>query len=106
MGVSGGARSGVLYFHLLDLDNCHVIEQETVVRHSAAVTCLSLDFWSYHNHIQVVVPTSQSEEELIVSGSHDGTFALWRLLRLKPDLPFRLPRVSPRPIQIFRGQYL
>uniref|UniRef100_A0AAV1V083 Uncharacterized protein n=1 Tax=Peronospora matthiolae TaxID=2874970 RepID=A0AAV1V083_9STRA len=101
--VSGGARSGALHFRLLDLDNGHVIGKASVVGHSAAVTCLSLDRWSYHNHNQLVVPTSQSDEELLVSGSQDGTLALWRLSRLKPDMLFRLPRVSPRPIQIFRG---
>ncbi|CAI5739049.1 unnamed protein product [Hyaloperonospora brassicae] len=101
--VSGGARSGALHFRLLDLDNGHVIGKASVVGHSAAVTCLSLDRWSYHDHSQTAVSTSQRDEELLVSGSKDGTLALWRLSRLKPDILFRLPRVSPRPIQIFRG---
>ncbi|KAG3179672.1 hypothetical protein PC128_g15840 [Phytophthora cactorum] len=101
--VSGGARSGALHFRLLDLDNGHVIGKASVVGHSAAVTCLSLDRWSYHSHSQITVSTSQEDEELLVSGSQDGTLALWRLSRLKPDLLFRLPRVSPRPIQILRG---
>ncbi|EGZ09163.1 hypothetical protein PHYSODRAFT_524125 [Phytophthora sojae] len=101
--ASGGARSGALHFRLLDLDNGHVIGKASVVGHSAAVTCLSLDRWSYHSHSQVVVSTSQEDEELLVSGSQDGTLALWRLSRLKPDMLFRLPRVSPRPIQILRG---
>ncbi|GMG17029.1 unnamed protein product [Phytophthora fragariaefolia] len=101
--ASGGARSGALHFRLLDLDNGHVIGKASVVGHSAAVTCLSLDRWSYHSHSQVVVSTSQEDEELLVSGSQDGTLALWRLSRLKPDMLFRLPRVSPRPILILRG---
>ncbi|KAG7379317.1 hypothetical protein PHYPSEUDO_008745 [Phytophthora pseudosyringae] len=101
--VSGGARSGALHVRLLDLDNGHVIGKASVVGHSAAVTCLSLDRWSYHSHSQIIVSTSQEDEELLVSGSQDGTLALWRLSRLKPDLLFRLPRVSPRPIQILRG---
>ncbi|KAG1687404.1 hypothetical protein DVH05_005201 [Phytophthora capsici] len=101
--VSGGARNGALHFRLLDLDNGHVIGKASVVGHSAAVTCLSLDRWSYHSHSQVVVSTSQEDEELLVSGSQDGTLALWRLSRVKPDMLFRLPRVSPRPIQILRG---
>ncbi|GMF26902.1 unnamed protein product [Phytophthora lilii] len=101
--ATGGARSGALHFRLLDLDNGHVIGKASVVGHSAAVTCLSLDRWSYHSHSQVVVSTSQEDEELLVSGSQDGTLALWRLSRLKPDMLFRLPRVSPRPIQILRG---
>ncbi|KAE8908643.1 hypothetical protein PF005_g17228 [Phytophthora fragariae] len=101
--ASGGARSGALHFRLLDLDNGHVIGKASVVGHSAAVTCLSLDRWTYHSHSQVVVSTSQEDEELLVSGSQDGTLALWRLSRLKPDMLFRLPRVSPRPVQILRG---
>ncbi|KAF4149134.1 Beige/BEACH domain [Phytophthora infestans] len=101
--VSGGARSGALHFRLLDLDNGHVIGKASVVGHSAAVTCLSLDRWSYHSHSQVAVSTSQEDEELLVSGSQDGTLALWRLSRVKPDLLFRLPKVSPRPILILRG---
>uniref|UniRef100_H3HCX9 BEACH domain-containing protein n=1 Tax=Phytophthora ramorum TaxID=164328 RepID=H3HCX9_PHYRM len=101
--VSGGARSGALHFRLLDLDNGHVIGKASVVGHSAAVTCLSLDRWSYHSHSQIIVSTSQEDEELLVSGSQDGTLALWRLSRVKPDMLFRLPRVSPRPIIILRG---
>ncbi|EEY55313.1 neurobeachin-like protein [Phytophthora infestans T30-4] len=101
--VSGGARSGALHFRLLDLDNGHVIGKASVVGHSAAVTCLSLDRWSYHSHSQVAVSPSQEDEELLVSGSQDGTLALWRLSRVKPDLLFRLPKVSPRPILILRG---
>ncbi|RLN70573.1 hypothetical protein BBJ28_00008885 [Nothophytophthora sp. Chile5] len=101
--VSGGARSGALHFRLLDLDNGHVIGKASVVGHDAAVTCLSLDRWTYHDHNRAVFPTSQEDEELLVSGSQDGTLALWRLSRVKPDMLFRLPRVSPRPIQILRG---
>ncbi|CAI5738066.1 unnamed protein product [Peronospora destructor] len=101
--VSGGARSGALHFRLLDLDNGHIIGKASVVGHSAAVTCLSLDRWSYHSHNQIFVPTSQEDEELLVSGSLDGTLALWRLSRLKPDMFFHLPRVSPHPIEILRG---
>ncbi|CAI5714606.1 unnamed protein product [Peronospora effusa] len=101
--VSGGARSGAVHFRLLDLDNGHVIGKASVVGHSAAVTCLSLDRWSYHSHNQIIVPTSQEDEELLVSGSQDGTLALWRLSRLKPNMLFHLPRVSPRPIEILRG---
>ncbi|ETN20580.1 hypothetical protein PPTG_03554 [Phytophthora nicotianae INRA-310] len=101
--VSGGARSGALHFRLLDLDNGHVIGKASVVGHSAAVTCLSLDRWSYHSHSQIGVSTSQEDEELLVSGSQDGTLALWQLSRVKPDMLFRLPRVSPRPIEILRG---
>lgn len=101
--ISGGARSGALHFRLLDLDNGHVIGKASVVGHSAAITCLSRDRVTALSHHHVGTATVHEDNEVIVSGSQDGTLALWRLSRLKPDLLFRLPRVSPSPLQVFRG---
>ncbi|KAL8000464.1 putative BEACH domain, concanavalin A-like lectin/glucanase domain superfamily, PH-BEACH [Plasmopara halstedii] len=101
--VSGGARNGALHFRLLDLDNGHVIGKASVVGHSAAVTCLSRDRANSHGPHYIGVSSVHEDDEVVVSGSQDGTLALWRLSRLKPDLLFRLPRVSPCPIQLFRG---
>lgn len=96
--VSGGARNGAIHFRLVDLDNGHVVGKASVVGHAAAVTCLSMDKWSY------ATPVAQhDDDQLLVSGAKDGTLALWRLSRVKPDLLFRLPRVSPRPILVLRG---
>lgn len=97
--VSGGARNGALHLRLLDLDNGHVVGKASVVGHAAAVTCLSMDKWSY----ATAPPSQQDDEQLLVSGSADGTLAVWRLSRVKPDLLFRLPRISPSPIMVLRG---
>jgi hypothetical protein len=97
--ISGGARNGALHLRLLDLDNGHVVGKASVVGHATAVTCLSIDKWSY----ATAPPSQHDDEQLLVSGSADGMLAVWRLSRVKPDLLFRLPRISPSPIMVLRG---
>lgn len=96
--ISGGGRGGALHLRLLDLDNGHLVGKASVTGHDGSITCISVDKLTYNapsNH--------QDEEELIVSGSKDGTMALWRLSRVKQDLLFRLPRISSAPIMVLRG---
>ncbi|GLE11245.1 hypothetical protein PINS_up023599 [Pythium insidiosum] len=96
--ISGGARNGSLQLRLLDLDNGHVLAKGSVSGHDDAVTCISVDRFFYH------APSGQSDtEDLVVSGSRDCTLAAWRLTRVKPDMMFRLPRISACPIARFRG---
>lgn len=96
--MSGGARNGALHLRLLDLDNGHVIGKASVIGHDDAVTCFSVDKWTYN-----APPGSQDEEELLLSGSKDGSLAVWRLSHIKQDLLFRLPRVSSSPLLVLRG---
>lgn len=96
--ISGGARNGALHLRLLDLDNGHVIGKASVIGHDDAVTCFSVDKWTYN-----APPGSQDEEELLLSGSKDGSLAVWRLSHIKQDLMFRLPRVSSSPLLVLRG---
>lgn len=96
--ISGGGRGGALHLRLLDLDTGQIIGKASVTGHDASVTCISLDKLTYNSP-----PNQQDEEELVVSGSKDGTMALWRLSRVKQDLLFRLPRISSAPIMVLRG---
>ncbi|TYZ69038.1 hypothetical protein PybrP1_000307 [[Pythium] brassicae (nom. inval.)] len=96
--LSGGGRGGMLHLRLVDLDSGQIVGKASVTGHADAVTCLSLDRLTYST-----APNQQDEEELVVSGSNDGTLALWRLSRVKQDLLFRLPRVSSCPILVLRG---
>uniref|UniRef100_K3W8L3 BEACH domain-containing protein n=1 Tax=Globisporangium ultimum (strain ATCC 200006 / CBS 805.95 / DAOM BR144) TaxID=431595 RepID=K3W8L3_GLOUD len=91
--ISGGGRGGALHLRLLDLDNGQLIGKASVTGHDSFVTCISVDKLTYNSP-----STQHDEEELIVSGSKDGTMALWRLSRVKQDLLFRLPRISSAPI--------
>jgi WD40 repeat protein len=103
--ISGGAPNGSIQLRLLDLDNGHVIAKASVTGHDAAVTCLSVDRFSYHN--APVGSHHQSDgDELLVSGAKDATLAVWRLSRTKPDLLFRPPRVSTCPLMVLRGHKL
>ncbi|KAF1320885.1 Kinase a-anchor protein, partial [Globisporangium splendens] len=96
--ISGGGRGGALHLRLLDLDNGQLIGKASVTGHDSSVTCISVDKLTYNSP-----STQHDEEELIVSGSTDGTMALWRLSRVKQDLLFRLPRISSAPIMVLRG---
>lgn len=96
--ISGGGRGGALHLRLLDLDTGQIIGKASVTGHDGSVTCISLDKLTYN-----APPNQQDEEELVVSGSKDGTMALWRLSRVKQDLLFRLPRISSAPIMVLRG---
>ncbi|KAF1320931.1 Kinase a-anchor protein, partial [Globisporangium splendens] len=96
--ISGGGRGGALHFRLLDLDNGQVVGKASVTGHDGSVTCISVDKLTYNS-----ASNQHDEEELIVSGSKDGTMALWRLSRVKQDLLFRLPRISSAPIMVLRG---
>lgn len=96
--LSGGGRGGALHLRLLDLDTGQIIGKASVTGHDGAITCLSLDRLTHNAAVN-----QQDEEELVVSGSKDGTLALWRLSRVKPDLLFRLPRISSCPILTLRG---
>uniref|UniRef100_K3W8J6 BEACH domain-containing protein n=1 Tax=Globisporangium ultimum (strain ATCC 200006 / CBS 805.95 / DAOM BR144) TaxID=431595 RepID=K3W8J6_GLOUD len=96
--VSGGGRGGALHFRLLDLDNGQVVGKASVTGHDGSVTSISVDKLTYNS-----ASNQHDEEELIVSGSKDGTMALWRLSRVKQDLLFRLPRISSAPIMVLRG---
>lgn len=96
--ISGGGRGGMLHLRLVDLDSGQIVGKASVTGHTDAVTCLSLDRLTYST-----ASTQPDEEELVVSGSNDGTLALWRLSRVKQDLLFRLPRVSSSPILVLRG---
>ncbi|DAZ96650.1 TPA: hypothetical protein N0F65_009213 [Lagenidium giganteum] len=95
--ISGGSRNGSIHLRLLDLDNGHVIAKASVCGHDDSVTCLSIDKFNYQ------CPTMSDDDDLLVSGSRDGTLALWRLSRVKPDLLFRLPRISTAPLLMLRG---
>ncbi|TDH66045.1 hypothetical protein CCR75_007127 [Bremia lactucae] len=103
--ISGGARNGALHIRLVDLDTNHVIGKASVVGHTAAITCLSLTRRMSRTHELNTLLTlpDKDDEHVLVSGSEDGTVALWHLSRLERDGRSPLPRISSRPVHLFRG---
>lgn len=106
--ISGGDPNGGIYFRLLDSDTGLLIAKASVYGHDDSVTCLAIDAFQPHSacsSMHAITPCHQLDfdQELLVSGSRDGTLAFWIVSKMKQDLLFHSPRISTNPVMFFRG---